>query len=88
VDILLKDYREIDGAFDRVVSIEMIEAVGRRNIPACQKMGKLRMKAIPAAVACCSAARIVGDSLRESPAHIVRSASQRTTWYIPLLGEL
>ncbi len=34
VEILLMDYREIAGAFDRVVSIEMIEAVGRKNIPA------------------------------------------------------
>jgi cyclopropane-fatty-acyl-phospholipid synthase len=32
VEILLKDYREISGQFDRVVSIEMIEAVGRKNI--------------------------------------------------------
>jgi cyclopropane-fatty-acyl-phospholipid synthase len=33
VEIRLQDYREIDEVFDHVVSIEMIEAVGRRNLP-------------------------------------------------------
>lgn len=33
VDIQLRDYREIRGSFDHVVSIEMIEAVGRKNLP-------------------------------------------------------
>lgn len=33
VEILLQDYRTFDGRFDRIVSIEMIEAVGRRNLP-------------------------------------------------------
>lgn len=33
VEILLQDYRTFSGQFDRVVSIEMIEAVGRRNLP-------------------------------------------------------
>jgi cyclopropane-fatty-acyl-phospholipid synthase len=32
VEIVLQDYREYSGIFDRVVSIEMIEAVGRRNM--------------------------------------------------------
>jgi len=31
VDILVKDYREIDGTFDRVVSIGMFEHVGPKN---------------------------------------------------------
>lgn len=30
VEILLKDYRDLEGKFDKVVSIEMIEAVGHR----------------------------------------------------------
>lgn len=30
IDIQLKDYRHIDGQFDRIVSIEMLEAVGHR----------------------------------------------------------
>ena len=34
VEIVLKDYREIDGKFDRVVSLEMNEAVGRKNLDA------------------------------------------------------
>ena len=29
----LKDYREIEGKFDRIVSIEMLEAVGERYWP-------------------------------------------------------
>jgi len=32
VEILLQDYRTFSGQFDRVVSIEMIEAVGRKNM--------------------------------------------------------
>jgi cyclopropane-fatty-acyl-phospholipid synthase len=32
VEILLQDYRTFSGEFDRVVSIEMIEAVGRKNM--------------------------------------------------------
>jgi cyclopropane-fatty-acyl-phospholipid synthase len=32
VEILLQDYRTFHGEFDRVVSIEMIEAVGRKNM--------------------------------------------------------
>lgn len=34
VEILIQDYQTYSGTFDRVVSIEMIEAVGRKNIPA------------------------------------------------------
>ena len=33
VEILIQDYQTYSGSFDRVVSIEMIEAVGRKNIP-------------------------------------------------------
>ena len=33
VTLLLKDYRELDGQFDKLVSIEMIEAVGHRYLP-------------------------------------------------------
>ncbi len=33
VDLRLQDYRDIEGRFDRIVSIEMIEAVGREFIP-------------------------------------------------------
>lgn len=33
VRILLDDYRDLRGRFDRIVSVEMIEAVGHRNLP-------------------------------------------------------
>ena len=32
-DLRLQDYRDVDGAYDRIVSIEMIEAVGERYWP-------------------------------------------------------
>lgn len=32
VEVLLKDYRDLDGRFDRVVSVEMIEAVGHQYL--------------------------------------------------------
>ncbi|GLS18217.1 cyclopropane-fatty-acyl-phospholipid synthase [Labrys miyagiensis] len=32
-DLRLQDYRDIEGTFDRIVSIEMIEAVGERFLP-------------------------------------------------------
>ncbi len=33
VDIRIQDYREVNELFDRIVSIEMIEAVGPKNMP-------------------------------------------------------
>jgi cyclopropane-fatty-acyl-phospholipid synthase len=33
LDARLQDYRDIDGSFDRIVSVEMIEAVGHENLP-------------------------------------------------------
>lgn len=33
VEILLKDYRELEGRFDRIVSIGMFEHVGQKNYP-------------------------------------------------------
>ena len=33
VTLLLKDYRDLDGQYDKLVSIEMIEAVGHRYLP-------------------------------------------------------
>lgn len=33
VEILLQDYRTLTGKFDHIVSIEMVEAVGRKNLP-------------------------------------------------------
>jgi cyclopropane-fatty-acyl-phospholipid synthase len=34
VEVIGSDYRDLTGTFDRLVSIEMIEAVGHRNLPA------------------------------------------------------
>lgn len=33
VEVRLQDYRELTGLFDRIVSIEMIEAIGHENLP-------------------------------------------------------
>jgi cyclopropane-fatty-acyl-phospholipid synthase len=33
VDVVLRDYREIEGTYDRIVSVEMFEAVGERYWP-------------------------------------------------------
>lgn len=33
INVLLKDYRDLDGEFDKLVSIEMIEAVGHKFLP-------------------------------------------------------
>ena len=33
VTVLFKDYRDLSGSYDKLVSIEMIEAVGHENIP-------------------------------------------------------
>lgn len=34
VEVVLRDYRDLDGTYDKLVSIEMIEAVGHANLPA------------------------------------------------------
>ncbi len=34
VEILLQDYRTLAGTFDKIISIEMLEAVGHRHLPA------------------------------------------------------
>ncbi|HEX3366518.1 cyclopropane-fatty-acyl-phospholipid synthase family protein [Phenylobacterium sp.] len=44
-DIKLVDYRDVDGRFDRVASIEMLEAVGERYWPAY--FGKIRDSLAP-----------------------------------------
>ena len=44
VDVLLRDYRDLEGQFDKLVSVEMIEAVGHRFLPdyfrACARLLK------------------------------------------------
>jgi cyclopropane-fatty-acyl-phospholipid synthase len=44
VEIVLEDYRNYKGLFDRVVSIEMIEAVGRKNMAGYFSMAKSCLK--------------------------------------------
>jgi cyclopropane-fatty-acyl-phospholipid synthase len=34
IEVRLTDYRQVQGRFDRIISIEMIEAVGHANLPA------------------------------------------------------
>src|SRR5690606_34212490 len=42
VELLLRDYRELDGTYDKLVSVEMVEAVGhqfyRRFFEACDRL--------------------------------------------------
>lgn len=33
IDLRLQDYRDVEGRFDRIVSVEMVEAVGREYLP-------------------------------------------------------
>jgi cyclopropane-fatty-acyl-phospholipid synthase len=54
IDIQLVDYRRLVGSFDRIVSIEMIEAVGREHLPeyfrVCERLlrpgGRMLVQAI------------------------------------------
>lgn len=44
IEVLLRDYRDLEGQFDKLVSVEMIEAVGHRFLPdyfrACARLLK------------------------------------------------
>ncbi len=50
IDIQLRDYRHVDGVFDRVVSIEMLEAVGEKYMTdffqACDRLLKKEGRAV------------------------------------------
>lgn len=54
IDVRLVDYRRLTGSFDRIVSIEMIEAVGREHLPeyfrVCERLlrpgGRMLVQAI------------------------------------------
>jgi cyclopropane-fatty-acyl-phospholipid synthase len=42
IDIRLCDYRDIQGSFDKIVSIEMMEAIGHRYLPAfCESLHRV-----------------------------------------------
>jgi cyclopropane-fatty-acyl-phospholipid synthase len=49
VDVRLSDYRHVEGRFDRIVSVEMLEAVGADNWPRYFEM--LRDRLVPGGVA-------------------------------------
>ena len=50
ITLLQQDYRDLTGRFDRLVSIEMIEAVGHRHLPAFFRICAERLKADGAAL--------------------------------------
>ena len=50
ITLLQQDYRDLAGQFDRLVSIEMIEAVGHRHLPAYFRVCSDRLKADGAAL--------------------------------------
>jgi len=50
ITLLQRDYRDLTGTFDRLVSIEMIEAVGHRHLPAYFKVCSDRLKTDGAAL--------------------------------------
>jgi cyclopropane-fatty-acyl-phospholipid synthase len=56
VDLRFQDYRDVSGRFDRVVSIEMVEAVGERWWPAY--FAKVRDCLVPGGSACIQAITI------------------------------
>lgn len=58
-DIRLQDYRDVDGRFDRIVSIEMLEAVGERYWPAY--FAKLRESLKPGGTCVVQAITIAED---------------------------
>lgn len=50
ITLLQQDYRDLTGSFDRLVSIEMIEAVGHRHLPTFFRICAERLKADGAAL--------------------------------------
>jgi len=50
ITLMLQDYRDLTGRFDRLVSIEMIEAVGHRHLPTYFRTCAERLKADGAAL--------------------------------------
>ncbi len=44
VEVLLKDYRDLEGQYDKLVSIEMVEAVGHEHLPTYLKVCSDRLR--------------------------------------------
>ncbi len=59
VQVLLQDYRDLTGTFDAVASIEMIEAVGHRYLPAY--FGTIGRRLAPGGRACVQAISMPDD---------------------------
>ena len=55
VDLRLQDYRDVEGTFDRIASIEMFEAVGESHWPSYFDM--LRERLAPMRDTCVTRAR-------------------------------
>ncbi len=73
VDIRFCDYRDVDGVFDRIVSIEMFEAVGENNWPIFFDVIKRRLR--PGGLAAVQTIVIAADkfeSYRRNPDFIQR----------------
>lgn len=60
IDIRLMDYRDVEGSFDAIVSIEMVEAVGERYWPVYAKVLQQRLR--PGGRAALQAITIDADS--------------------------
>ena len=63
VDFRLQDYRDLKGRFDRIVSIEMIEAVGRKFLPVYFETIRDRLK--PGGLCVLQAITITEDRFQE-----------------------
>ena len=61
-DLRLQDYRDVGGRFDRIVSVEMLEAVGERFWPAY--FGKLRQALTDTGIAVLQAITIAREPFR------------------------
>ncbi|SDB20842.1 SAM-dependent methyltransferase [Bauldia litoralis] len=66
-DLRLEDYRDIDGRFDRIASIEMLEAVGERYWPVY--FGRLRQLLKPGGTAVLQVITISEDRFEQYRSH-------------------
>jgi len=75
ITLLFQDYRHLDGTFDRIISIEMIEAVGHRYLPVYfQKINDLLKDS--------GKAFIQGITIRDDIYHSYKSSSDWIRKYI------
>ncbi len=76
-DIRMLDYRDVEGRFDRVASIEMFEVVGREYWPGY--FDKIREVLVPAARAGLQIITIPQDALFEDYNSRSRTSSRNTS---------